>query len=57
VIWEKSEVLINQRKYKCSEVFKNSICGSCNAKGYCGGCRIFGEDEGQAAEYCMEEKL
>ena len=53
-IWGKSKVLINHRTYKSSETFTNSICGRCEAKGYCGGCQIFGEDIGGVTQYCME---
>ncbi len=43
-IWYRSNVLKKYRNFREKKCFKNSSCGKCQAKLFCGGCRVFAED-------------
>jgi len=44
-IWRDSDVLNRYRQFRQSASFVKSACGNCIAKDFCGGCRIFAEDD------------
>ncbi|PHJ37716.1 hypothetical protein P378_14625 [Desulforamulus profundi] len=43
-IWNRSNVVKKYRSFREKKCFKNSSCGKCQAKVFCGGCRVFAED-------------
>ncbi|MCL1917422.1 MAG: radical SAM protein [Peptococcaceae bacterium] len=44
-IWRDSDVLNHYRQFRQSASFAHSACGTCIAKDFCGGCRLFAEDD------------
>jgi radical SAM protein with 4Fe4S-binding SPASM domain len=43
-IWNDSPVMRNYRAFREANTFKNSMCGTCESKYFCGGCRVFSVD-------------
>ncbi|MEN6520328.1 MAG: radical SAM protein [Armatimonadota bacterium] len=43
-LWACSSAMISCRSYRESDKFAQSKCGMCEAKGHCGGCRVFADD-------------
>jgi radical SAM protein with 4Fe4S-binding SPASM domain len=43
-IWNQSSVIKKYRGFREKKSFKNGNCGKCQAKAFCGGCRVFAAD-------------
>lgn len=43
-IWNRNNVVKKYRGFREKKSFKDSSCGKCKAKVFCGGCRVFAED-------------
>ncbi len=44
VLWEQSRILRKYRSFRNKKSFKYSWCGVCQARHFCGGCRVFAVD-------------
>ncbi|MBA1334937.1 MAG: hypothetical protein HPY66_0558 [Firmicutes bacterium] len=43
-IWNRNNIVKKYRDFREKKSFKNGSCGKCQAKAFCGGCRVFAED-------------
>ncbi len=55
--WQESDLLSNYRFFRNSQSYKTSICGLCQAKDHCGGCRVFSHDTFHQDVGCPEHRL
>lgn len=53
-IWDQSKIAKRYRNFRNYQSFKNGRCGKCQAKAFCGGCRVFAEDAVGADPGCPE---
>ncbi len=51
-VWTNSAVMQKYRRFRTNKDYKRSHCGRCEAKMYCGGCRVFAMDALGADPVC-----
>lgn len=55
-IWHSSTTVRKYRRFRTEKSFKTGSCGQCEAKVFCGGCRVFAEDAIGSDPGCPEHR-
>lgn len=53
-IWNENQVVKKYRDFRGGKSFQNGGCGKCQARAFCGGCRVFAEDAVGSDPGCPE---
>lgn len=51
-IWHESDVLNKYRNFRQNATFTDGVCGQCGINQFCGGCRVFAEDNIGNEPFC-----